>query len=302
MLRRMVSRPRRGGKRQKRQPSPQATIGVVGYGYVGKAVAAFFASHYRVLVYDPAYRSLPRGTAPAIQLVRSLRSLQQAAVSVVCVPTPQGAEGAADLSIVESVVERLPSSLIVIKSTVPPGTTERLRQATGKRIVFSPEYIGEGNYPVFQTGERPYPHLTDMRQHRFHIFGGEREDTAAAIRIWQRVAGPQVRYLQTGSTTAELVKYATNSYLALKVAFCNQLYDLAASLGVDYHELRELWLQDGRIELASTLVYPEDRGFGGKCLPKDTAALLAVAKEVGVDLSVLEAAVAYNRRLRGEGG
>ncbi|GIW68419.1 MAG: hypothetical protein KatS3mg099_367 [Candidatus Parcubacteria bacterium] len=278
--------------------SGEPVVGVVGYGYVGKAVARFFAERFAVAVYDPYVRALPPETPQGVRKVVSLRGLKDAVVSVVCVPTPEGKDGAADVRIVEEVVRALPTSLIVIKSTVPPGTTRRLREETGKRLVFSPEYIGEGKYTVFSEGERAYPHPTDMRQHRFHIFGGEREDTRRAIAVWQKVAGPQVRYFQTDSTTAELVKYAENSYLALKVAFCNQLYDLAQALGVDYHELRELWLQDGRIEPAHTLVFPDDRGFGGKCLPKDTAAILAVAREAGVDLSVLEAVVTYNKKLR----
>ncbi|GIW68608.1 MAG: hypothetical protein KatS3mg100_102 [Candidatus Parcubacteria bacterium] len=273
-------------------------VGVVGYGYVGKAVARFFAERFVVAVYDPYVRKLPPDTPQGVRKVASLKALKEALVSVVCVPTPQREDGAAEVSIVEEVVRTLPTDLIVIKSTVPPGTTQRLREETGKRIVFSPEYIGEGKYPVFSEGERAYPHPTDMRQHRFHIFGGPREDTRRAAEIWQKVAGPQVRYLQTDSTTAELVKYAENSYLALKVTFCNQLYDLAQALGVDYHELRELWLEDGRVEPSHTLVYPDSRGFGGKCLPKDTAAILAVARKVGVDFSVMKAAVDYNRWLR----
>jgi UDP-glucose 6-dehydrogenase len=94
---------------------------------------------------------------------------------------------------------------------------------------------------------------------------------------------------QTDARTAELTKYMENAFLATKVAFCNQFYDLAGAMGVDYNELRELWLMDPRIGRSHTWVYPDDRGFGGKCLPKDLAAIIAASEAYGADTELLKA-------------
>jgi len=89
-----------------------------------------------------------------------------------------------------------------------------------------------------------------------------------------------------------------NAFLALKVTFCNEFFDIASVLGVDYNELRELWLQDPRIGRSHTLVFPEDRGYGGKCLPKDVSALIQSATAHAYEPSLLTAMVETNARFR----
>ena len=110
------------------------TIGIIGYGYVGKAMAAFFNKHYYVTSYDPwvvgrEYKEAIAGSN----------------VALVCVPTPSK-NNRCDTSIVEEVIDWCEADLIIIKSTVEPGTTDRLIEKTGKHIVFSPEYCGESSY------------------------------------------------------------------------------------------------------------------------------------------------------------
>ena len=87
-----------------------------------------------------------------------------------------------------------------------------------------------------------------------------------------------------------------NSFYSVKVTFCNQFYDLAESMGIDYNQLRETWLLDPRISKSHTFVYPDNRGYGGSCLPKDTAAIIYQADQKGVDMSLLKATEEANRR------
>ena len=219
--------------------------------------------------------------------------------AVICVPTPMGKTGAADTTTVKQIIKDSNHKWHLIKSTIPPGTTQELIKATKKQIAFSPEYIGEGGGSKYEVPFwQGYPHPTNMKLHQFHIFGGARVVTKKWVEVWQKVAGWGPTYAQTDSTTAELVKYMENSYLATKKIFCDEFYDIAGALGVDYNELKELWLLDGRMGRAMTLIYPDSRGFTGKCLPKDVSAIIKRAEAAGYSPKLLKQVMATNKRLR----
>ncbi|KKL71000.1 hypothetical protein LCGC14_2099270, partial [marine sediment metagenome] len=110
--------------------------------------------------------------------------------------------------------------------------------------------------------------------------------------------GPQLSYFATDAKTAELVKYMENAWLALQVTFAGEMYEVAQVLGADYNSARELWALDPRVSRWHTLVFPSNRGFGGKCLPKDLAAIIAAAKQAGYEPRLLEEIRATNRRFR----
>jgi UDPglucose 6-dehydrogenase len=131
------------------------------------------------------------------------------------------------------------------------------------------------------------------------VLGGDRPDTIAVADLYKTIWGAELAIHQTDSTTAELTKYMDNSFLALKVTFCNELYDVAQLFGVDYNELRELWLMDPRVGRSHTLVQPDNRGFGGKCLPKDVSALVSSARKAGYLPRLLSAVLDANARFRG---
>ncbi len=252
------------------------TIGIVGYGVVGRALGKLFgysAENSTVRVYDKAL--------PGLNDARSKAAIQGCDLVFVAVPTPEGQDGQCDLSAVEEVVSWVEPPMC-LKSTIPPGTVDRLVRETGKRLCFSPEYVGETRWHAWK----------DISNHGFVIVGGERPVSALAIRAYQEVLGPEVRYFATDAKTAELCKYMENAFLATKVAFVNQFYDLAKAFGVDFNELRELWLADERIGRSHTIV-TEERGYRGRCLPKDMAALIRAAKGLeGTPL--LEAIDRYN--------
>lgn len=261
-------------------------IAVIGHGYVGKAIGAFFKEKFEVVIYDPA------------QGFKDKKAVNQAALAVVCVPTNMQEDGSPDLKAVEETFEWLRTPLIVLKSTVPPGTTAELtkKYKLADSLVFSPEYIGEGGYPV--PHHEGVPHPTDMKLHRFFIFGGKKSTVQKILPYFARVRGPFAEYRMTDSTTAELTKYMENAWIATKVTFCNEFYDLAQTFGVSYEELRELWLADKRVGPSHTLVYPNKRGFDGKCIPKDTTAIVLVAKKKGYDASLLKAILETNDKIR----
>ena len=253
-------------------------ITIAGYGSVGSYVAALFADLEPTL-YDP-----PLGLG-------TVDDLRDADFVVVCVPTPQLASGACDTSIVEEVVGLAdPRVAIVCHSTIAVGTTDRLIAETGKPLVFVPEYAGESD---------SHP-LRDPRNRRFLIYGGHEPAVAAVQELYEGAYGPGVRHFRVPPTVAEVVKYMENAFLATKVAFCNEFFDLCSAVGVDYDWVRLLWLQDDRINPSHTLV-TEERGYGGQCLPKDTAAVSATGREVGAPMEILEAVQLANMRHRAHG-
>ncbi len=263
-------------------------IAIIGRGYVGRALEEFFKDKFDIVIYDP-----PQGFSDK-------KAINKCDLAVVSVPTVMKKDGTADLSIIEETFSWLTVPRIVIKSTVPPGTTAALAKKyhLQKRLVFSPEFIGEGGYPVPHW--EGVPHATDMRLHKALIFGGEREAVENVIPFFARVRGPFGEYHSTDSTTAELTKYMENAWIATKVTFCNEFYDLAREYGVSYNELRELWLTDGRVGRSHTLVYPHKRGFEGKCIPKDTTAIYLAAKKRGFNATFLDAILRKNAALRKE--
>jgi len=287
-------------------------IGIVGMGAVGNALHHLFGPLVYAMHDEPLqrYEWIERNedgtwsffdeaelakSEPIVARDRSRERISRCDFVFVAVPTPMQYDGRCDASIVKEVVEWIGGDLvkpvvqasqpvIVIRSTVQPNVTKTLRAKTGKRLVFQPKY-GPG-----ETPDHPFRTLRDVR---WAILGGLREDTAEVADLYQRVFSSDIQIVQTDSTTAELTKYMENAFLAVKVAFCHEFYVMAKGLDVDYRELRELWLLDPRIGRSHTFVNEDDPGFGGKCLPKDLAAILAVARDLNMRAPVLESTWAW---------
>jgi len=213
-------------------------VAIIGYGYVGTAMERFFKDHYHIKVYDPPYiekNHLEGVDDDGTFFTTDKDDINSCDLAIVCVPTLEKENGDVDLSIVYETFEWLTTPLILIKSTVPPGTTEGIVEGKGSKIIgrkvaFSPEYIGEGNYVVQWWKDRGYPHPTNMKYHDFHIFGGEREATTGILEFFKKIVGPDVKYIQTDSKTAELVKYMENSWGGMKVTFCNEFANIAEAV------------------------------------------------------------------------
>lgn len=254
-----------------------ARIGIVGYGHVGKSIARLFPS---AVAYDPHLADL----------VGNRGVVNESDVAFVCVPTPAREDGSAEIDLVADVVDWLEAEIIVIKSTVPPGTTSELRARTGKRIVMAPEYIGESSFS-HQWSEHP-------ESWPFVVVGGEPADTRVVVEVLSERLGPDIVYRQVTAEQAELAKYMENVWLAAQVSFAWQFELLARAIGVDYWELREIWALDPRVSKWHTATFSQRPGYGGKCLPKDVAAITSLGHDRGCDVSWLEAMQIFNQSLR----
>jgi UDPglucose 6-dehydrogenase len=252
----------------------QGKVGIVGCGVVGRSLHQLFGNEAVTL--DVEVTPEDRTAINACEAV------------FVCVPTPPAADLACDTSIVEECVRWIESPLIVIRSTVAPGTTDRLRRETGKTILFQPEYLGE-------TVQHP---MADVKGRSFIILGGPVDEASRVADIYQRYYHSELRFYFTSAITAEVAKYMENSFYAVKVMFCNEFYDIARTFGVEYQELREIWLADPRISRDHTFVYPENRGFSGKCLPKDVSAMIKSATDKGYVPRLLETVMRLNAEHR----
>ena len=256
-------------------------IGIVGYGYVGKAFESFFKTHYDVKIYDPTY-----------VLSDSKDDINKCDVGVICVPTPSNSDDSCNTDIVEETVGWLNTPIILIKSTVEIGTTRRLSEKYNKKIAFSPEFAGESKYWT------PNGFTTDVKQTPFFIFGSDDKEIGyKLLDLYMPITGPSKTYRVTDSISAEITKYVENTYFAMKVSFCNELFDLCEKSGTHWNEIRELWLLDPRTNKSHTAVFANERGFGGKCLPKDTKAMIAYGDKIGVDLSILKTVLSSNEKI-----
>jgi nucleotide sugar dehydrogenase len=270
-------------------------VAIVGYGYVGKAMTNFFWEHYNTYIYDPIYseRSLQRNTKGYTTTFGATRSeVNSCDVAIVCVPTPRDDSGKCDTTIVEETMQWLKCPIVVLKSTVEIGTTQNLIEKYGKNIVFSPEYAGESTY------WSPYKFHTDVKETPFFIFGGDPSNTSKCVDLYMNVAGPTKQYIQTDPTSAETAKYMENSFYATKITFCYEMNEICKTAGVDYNTVRELWLLDPRINRMHTSVFSGNKlPFSGKCLPKDTSALVHLAKSKGYDANLLSEVLKSNQRI-----
>ncbi|TAL45380.1 MAG: UDP-glucose/GDP-mannose dehydrogenase family protein [Salinibacterium sp.] len=259
-----------------------SSIGVIGRGHVGHHVIRQLSAHFAVVSYDLH----DDGEYP-------LEALAACDFALICVDTPSLPDGSVDVSRVEAAISQIPCDLVVIRSTVPPGTTARLAKSTGKNVLFWPEYVGETQFSA-SSWER------FSATQPFIVLGGESEARKKVIDLLLPLYGPEVRVLQCSSDEAELVKYMENSYFAAKVIFVNEFRDLSEKLGMNWHTVREGWLLDPRVERDHTVAFAEDRGFSGKCLPKDLAGILHVARQSGVPMTMLTAVQEANLAYRSE--
>ncbi len=205
-------------------------------------------------------------------------------VAFINVPTPMADDKTCDTSVVEEVVSWITCPLIIIRSTVSPGTTDRLSQKYGRNIVFQPEYLGETPGHIFGN----------MAEREFIVLGGEPQYTSLAADFYKNYYNATVHIYFCDAVTAEVCKYMENAFYAMKVTFVNEFYDIAQAHGIRFNQLREIWLADTRISRDHTFVIPDARGFSGKCLPKDCNAIVQSALKFGCVPKLMQACLDIN--------
>ena len=263
--------------------SNNLTIGIVGQGFVGSAIREGLGNFYKIYTYD---LDESKCNTTHRNLVR------KSDIIFACVPTPMRKNGSCDTRILEDVISKINDEArsdpdrnrptIVVKSTVPPGTTAKMDKiATVCDVCFSPEFLTEANS------------FDDFKNQTRIIVGGDparRSSGARKVKSMFRKAFPRIPIIITKHETAEMVKYFTNCFLATKVTFANEMYKICQSAGIDYDKVSEYALYDGRIGNSHLSVPgPDgDYGFGGHCFPKDLAAMIYFAENNGLEPRMLE--------------
>ena len=261
-------------------------LGIVGYGFVGKAVDYGFTKKVRKLIVDPLYTKF--SLADLIQ--------QDPSAAFISVPTPSLADGQVDdrilVAIVNTFVKQQSNILLIVKSTAPPSTFAALK-ANYPRLVYNPEFLTELNSSQ------------DFINPAVHIMGGDPADLAYVEKLYKQhsICAPCPVY-KTDIQTASLAKYAINTFLASKVVFFNQLKAIHTKTDTAsrWEDFIKIVAADKRIGPSHMNVPGHDGrlGYGGSCFPKDTRAFVRYAAQIGARFELLEEVIAVNARYRAQ--
>ncbi len=296
-------------------------VSVFGLGYVGSVSAASFAADGHTVVgvdvNTDKVSSLNEGRSPIVEkgldeLIRSAaangslrattstdEAVHATDLSLLCVGTPSRKNGSLDLSFLERVCEQIGSALktkddyhvVVVRSTVLPGTTHdvvipTIEKASGKKygtgfgVTVNPEFLREGTA------------IHDFRNPPLTLVGHNyKSDAAPTEALYATVQAPLVT---TSIRTAEMMKYASNTWHALKVCFANEIGNLCRRMQIDSHEVMDIFCRDEKLNLSSYYMKP-GFAFGGSCLPKDVRALQYRAKEVDLEMPVIQSILGSNQ-------
>lgn len=250
-------------------------VGIIGYGWIGKATQKLFPD---AQVYD---KYIEGYTKP----------LEDCDIAFLAVPTPWNQGDGLDCSAVEDAIATCGANFIVIRSATQPGFADEMVKKYKKKIVVQPEYLGETpNHPFLQM---------DSRQ--FMIIGGEAEDRRKVIECYQQAYNANITIRQVTRYEAEIIKFTENRAIFYKVMQCQELYDACEAAGVDYYTIRDaVYGDDPRQNLWFSFVFPKNRGANSKCIPKDIYGWCAWAESVGVDPKATKSLLEYNQFLLGK--
>jgi UDPglucose 6-dehydrogenase len=250
---------------------------IAGYGFVGKAVKAALKYTYETEVVDPALTEV------------KISDHYDAAGIIICVNTPSDDNGDCDISNVLDVISQTPVHMpILIKSTVSPDKLKAITEKYSEHsIAYSPEFL------------RAKSAIEDFAKQKYMIIGGD-----DPLDFWHcafRGAMPNLLVVHKCSIEeAAIIKYATNSFLAMKVSFFNHIYDICEASGHDFDIVRHLICQDNRIGTSHSMVPGPDgeRGWGGHCFPKDTSAFIHYINSLDQKFDLLETVIEYNKKVK----
>ena len=261
-------------------------IGIIGNGFIGKAFQQLYNKHINIFVYDIN----PELCVPKDLKIEELCICDLVFISV---PTPQNPDGSVHLDIIDKVINNLRNinykNEIIIRSTVPPGTSDQYN------VYFMPEFLTEKNY------------LDDFRNNKTWIFGlldqdctSYKEKIVHLINICHKQKCIQFNNIKfVPNIEAEMIKYFRNTFLSIKVSYCNEIHEYCKKKGIDYNSMVNLAAADERIGLSHTSVPGHDGkyGFGGTCFPKDCNGLLNDMKKNNIKSYILENAINRNEQV-----
>ena len=267
-------------------------IGIIGQGFVGSALREGMKSAFDIETFD-----IDETKEPTCQNVSELVDKSDEIIFV-CLPTPMNSAGRCDTRLVETAISDINDSanrlgkkiIAVIKSTIEPGTTDRLNSRYSHvNVVFNPEFLTEANS------------FDDFRNQTRIIIGGPRP-ASTKVKTLYRKAFPKTPIIKTGASVAETVKYFTNCFLATKVSFANEMKQVCDAIDVDFDKVVEYALYDERIGKSHLSVPGPDGslGFGGHCFPKDLNAIIHLGELNDIQTPVLTGVWDKNLEVRAE--
>lgn len=263
-------------------------IGIIGQGFVGNAVREGMKKYFDVRTFDI------NGNCNESSLKELLEKVNE---TFLCVPTPMKKTGECDLSIIKTILTEISyilkdlnktNFLVILKSTIPPGTTEKFNQEFPNiNIAFNPEFLTEANA------------IDDYKNQNRIIIGADRPYSSRVKQIFSK-AFPKIPIIKTSSTIAETIKYVTNTFLSMKISYANEIFQLCNKLGIDYDKVIEYARYDDRLGNSHWSVPGPDGdfGYGGHCFPKDIAALKYLMDKLEIDSTMLEATIEKNELVR----
>ena len=272
-------------------------IGIVGNGYVGSAVKFGFSPSVGYDADVKVYDIDPNKASHTLE-----ETVNESQYIFLSVPTPANPDGSINTDIVENALHSINNaksvdvsgSVVLLRSTVTPGTTRRLSNMFPDiEMVFNPEFLTERS-----------AHFDFINQARI-ILGGTSGDSVGVrlvADLFRRRFGNTISILQTNFESAELVKYMTNTFFATKVSFLNEMKRLSDSSNAIWDDVAEGFVRDGRVGHSHMNIPGPDGklGFGGSCFPKDIQALISYGESRGVSMNVLKGAWETNLEVRPE--
>ena len=247
-------------------------IGIIGIGAVGGAVASVMLN---AVLYDK-YKK-----------IGSVEEINKADIIFICVPTPWTKKKGFDLSAIENGFSIINGKkIIVIKSTILPGTTEKMQKKYPQhKVLFNPEFLQQANAKK------------DMKKPFEQIIGYTKKSKSVAKKILKILPKAPAEFI-VPAKEAEMVKYFSNVFLSTKVVFANQIYDLCQKLDIDYEKVKEIAKVSPRFAFTHFNIFSDGyRGYRGACLPKDIKSLIQLGDKVGANLKLLKSVEKINQEL-----
>ena len=258
-------------------------IGIIGMGFVGDAVYQKFKLFGDVLYND-------------IIAEKSIASINEIVSKTnyifLCLPTPMNKDGSCNINIIENTLKEIVNlgydQYVIIKSTVIPGTTDYLaKKFKSIKVIHNPEFLTERNS------------VNDYTNQKRIILGGKKANTKSLKKIFNKVFS-NIHIIEIKAIESEIIKYFINTFLATKVSFANEIFEICSRLDIDYQMILKIVLGDDRIGKSHLNVPGHDGklGFGGSCFPKDLRALMFLANQLNISLPILNATFKKNTQLR----
>jgi UDPglucose 6-dehydrogenase len=252
-------------------------IGIIGLGVVGSACkTGFEILGHTVKFHDPKYKT-------------NISDLKDTEISYICVPTPNKKDDSCDISIVEKSIKELENidyqGIVAMRSTNEPGTIDYLQSKTHLRLCVVPEFLRER-----------YATEDFIKNHNLLVVGCYNTEVFNTVVKSHGIFPKHIKMMTP--TEAEILKYYSNVYNALRIVFANLMYEVCETANADYGKIKDAFLLRGTSSGAYLDCNSSLRGFGGMCLPKDTKALNAFLKKHNIDFSLLDSVLEDNAKVK----